>query len=89
MKMVKLVPALSNRGDQPSRRQYIEMLRDCLSCQPHLVLHSQTCAQLEQRLAVSVDQFVKNRAADWSSDRLEDIAHRLIIGKRALACQPE
>ena|SRR5215813_6393511 len=51
------------------------MLRYGLSSQPDLMLHSQPGTQLEQGLAVSLNQFVKNSAASRSRDGLEDIAH--------------
>jgi hypothetical protein len=51
------------------------VLRDCLSRQPKLMLHSQTTAQFEKGLAIPLNQFVKNRSTRRSSDCLEHITH--------------
>src|SRR5262249_33847678 len=51
------------------------------------MLHGQTIAQLEEGLAIPLDQFVKNCTTRRSSDCLEDIAHTIFIGKSRLACQ--
>src|SRR5262249_42631249 len=58
------------------RFQYFQVLRDRLPRECKMMFHRQTTAQLEESLAISLDQFVKNRAARGSSDCLEDIAHR-------------
>src|SRR5215813_980070 len=51
------------------------------------MLHGQTIAQLEEGLAIPLNQFVKNCTTRRSSDCLEDIAHTIFIGKSRLACQ--
>jgi hypothetical protein len=51
------------------------MLRDCLARQPELMLHGQTTAQFKKGLAIAFHQLVENRAACWSSDCFEDVAH--------------
>jgi hypothetical protein len=53
------------------------------------MFHRQPATQLEQGLAVSINQFVQNRAPRGCCDRLKDIAHNQIIGKSRLACQEE
>jgi len=87
MKIVQFVFARPERRYQTRRFQYFQVLRDCLSRQAKLMLHSQATAQLEKGLAIPINEFVKNRTARRSSDCLEDIAHNRMIGKSILACQ--
>src|SRR5262252_7088499 len=72
---MSLVLSPPNRRYESRRLQYIEVLRYSLSSQSDLMLHSETRAQFEQGLAVSLNQLIKNRAACRSRDCLEDIAH--------------
>jgi hypothetical protein len=72
---VQFVLTLPDRCHQARRFQYFKVLRDCLSRQPKLMLHSQTTAQFEKGLAIPLNQFVKNRSTRWSSDCLEHITH--------------
>ena len=81
MKIVQLVFTLPNCRHQARRFQYFQVLRDCLSRQPELMLHGQTIAQLEEGLAIPLNQFVKNCTTRRSNDCLEDIAHTIFIGK--------
>ncbi len=75
VQVVQLVLALADCRKQARRFQYFQVLRDCLSRESELMLHGQSCAQLEQRLAVALNQFVENGAACGCRDGLEDIAH--------------
>jgi hypothetical protein len=76
MKIVQLVLTLPRRCHQARRFQYFQVLRDRLSRQAEWMLHGQAIAQLEERLAISLNQFVEDRAARRSIDCLKDIAHR-------------
>ena len=75
MKIMKLVFSLADRRDEARRLEDLKMLRDRLPGQRDLMLHGQSRTQLEQGLAVSLNQFVQDRAACRSCDRLKDIAH--------------
>ena len=87
MKVMKLVFSLPDCGNQSRPLQHFNVLTYGLSSQSELMFHRQPATQLEQGLAVSINQFVQNRAARRCCDRLKDIAHARIIGKSPLACQ--
>jgi len=61
------------------------MLRNRLPRQTELMLHGQAIAQLEESLAISIHELVKNRAARRSSDCLKDIAHGTLY-TQAVTC---
>src|SRR5262249_37287745 len=76
VQIVQLVLALPDGCYEARRLQYFQVLRDRLPRESKLMFHRQTTAQLKESLAISLDQFVKNRAARWSRACLENIAHR-------------
>ena len=49
------------------------------------MLHGQAITQLEESLAISLNELVKNRAARRSSDCLKDIAHGTLY-TQAVTC---
>ena len=59
---MKLVSSFPSGRDETDRFQHVEMLRYCLAGESQPVLHRQTRAQLEQRLAVPLVQLVENCA---------------------------
>ncbi len=63
------------------------MLRDALPRNADVVLHGEARAQLEERLAITLNEHVENSAPDRRDDRFEDIVHGPTIGKWRLACQ--
>jgi len=65
MKVVKLVAPLALGCNQPGRFEQFKMLRDTLAGSRDLVLHRQAGAQLEQRLAIPLGQFVEDRPPYW------------------------
>ena len=85
VKMVQLVPPLPHSCHQARRFQYFQMLRNRLPRQTELMLHGQAIAQLEESLAISIHELVKNRAARRSSDCLKDIAHGTLY-TQAVTC---
>jgi hypothetical protein len=83
--VVELVAALSTGGDQSSALEDVEMLGDGLPRGAEAVLGRQPGAQLEQRLAVPVQQFVEQCAPGRVREGLEHVAHHAMIGKYSLA----
>ena len=81
MKIMKLVFTLSHGCHQTRGFKNLEVLRDRLARQAHLVFHRQSCAQLKERLTISSEKFVKDRPTRRRSDRLKDVAHNSTIGK--------
>lgn len=89
MQVMEFVFAPALARDKTNSLKHLQMLRNRLSRQPHLMLHGKTSAQLKQRLAIPLHEFVKDRPSRWCGKRLKDIAHLSIIGKWRLACQWE
>src|SRR5437660_11209276 len=73
--VMELVPALPHGCDQAGRLENVEVLRNSLPGGADLVLHCQTCAQLEERLVVALRQLVKDGAPDRRCNGFENIAH--------------
>ena len=71
----------------PAVLQFVEVLGDCLAGGREAMLHREPAAQLEQRLPVAVAEFVEDVPPCGVGQRLEDITHGSMIGKRLLACQ--
>ena len=65
--------------------QHLQMLGDGLSRQRDLVLHCEARAELEEGLAIPLDELVENRPPRWSRDRVEDIA-QLSQYRQVLTC---
>ena len=72
---MKLVSTLPLRRDESGRLEHVEVLRDGLPRQAQAVLHRQSGAELKQRLAIPLVQFVENRSPRRSDQCLEDIGH--------------
>jgi hypothetical protein len=86
MKVVKLVTSLPLCDNQSSRFEQFEMLRNALPRRGDLMFHCQPGAQLEQRLTVSLKQFVENRPPYRRRNRLKNVAHQLDFNRQAAAC---
>src|SRR5262249_44264279 len=87
--VMELASALPPRGQQSGRFEDVEVLRDRLPRQPEPVLHRQPTAQLEQRLAIPLLQFVEDRPPGRCGEGLKDVAHAGMIRKSWLAYQPQ
>ena len=86
--MMELVPALSTAGHEACALEHVEVLRDRLAGRTHVVLHRQTCADLEKSLAVSGAELIEDRPPGGICQGLEDVTQTLtMIGKQSLACQ--
>ena len=72
---MKLVTTLPLGRDEADVFQHGEMLRDRLACQSEPVFHRQPGAELEQRLAVALLQFVENCATRGRGQCFEDVTH--------------
>jgi len=81
VEVVELVPSLAPAAHQARRLEHRKVLRNGLSRQSEPVLHRQTGAELEQRLAVAVGELVEDRAPGRRRKRMEDITDVWIIGK--------
>ena len=83
VEVMELVPPLPPGVDQPGGLEDVEVLGDPLPRGGQAVLGGQPCADLEQGLAVALDQLVENRPSGRIGECLEhvDIGHPGSIGK--------
>src|SRR5690554_1020167 len=79
--VMELVPALPCRVHQTRRLQHLQVLRDGLPGRGEPVLDRQPGADLEQGLAVALDQLVEDRPPGGIRERLEHVTHRATLGK--------
>src|SRR4051794_25297268 len=84
---MKLVSTFSSGLHEPGGFQDVEVLRDRLAGEAQAMIHRQSCAQLEQGLAIPLVQFVQNGPPCRCAEGFEDIGHGMTIGKSRLACQ--
>ena len=83
-----LVATPSFRCDESGVFEDRQMLGDCLAGGAESMLHGQAGADLEQRLAVPVDELVKDGSTCRVVERLVQLGgHNSNIGKSTLACQ--
>src|SRR3954465_9047692 len=73
VQVVELVAALAAGPHQPRRLEDVQVLRDRLPGRADLVPADQPGAQLEQRLAVPLLEFVEESAAGGIRERLVDV----------------
>src|SRR5262249_16288209 len=86
---MELAPALPSGGQETGRFEDVEVLGDRLPRQPEPVLRRQSTAQLEQRLAVPLLQFVEDRPPGRCGQCFKNVAHAGMIRKSRLACQAQ
>jgi hypothetical protein len=72
---MELVPPLPFRGDQPRLLQDFQVLRDRLPGGGETVLHRETRTDLEQRLAIALDELVQDRPPGGICEGPEHVAH--------------
>jgi len=63
------------------------VLRDRLAGGAHPMLHGESRAELEERLAVTIGKLVEDRSPGRIGQGLEHVTHDDTIGKALLACQ--
>jgi hypothetical protein len=86
--VVVLVATSSFGGDESGVFEDGEVLGDGLAGGAESVLHGEAGTDLEQRLAVPVDELVEDGSTCRVVERLIQLGcHGQIIGKSALACQ--
>ena len=81
VKVVELVAPLPAGADQADLLEHVEVLRDGLPGQAQLGLRGESCAQLEQRLAISLGQRVQDVPASPRGECVEQVGHHSTIGK--------
>jgi hypothetical protein len=83
--IVEFVSTLSLSFNQAGSFKDVQVLRNSLARHTDLVLHQQPRAEFEERLPVSLAQFIQNRPSHRRYNRFENIAH-IRFNRQALAC---
>jgi len=83
---VKFVSALSLSFNQACSFKDVQVLRNSLARHADLVLHHQPRAEFEERLPISLAEFIQNCPSHRRYNRFEDIAHVCRFNRQAFTC---